>query len=958
MINTVMKEIDEINKLRNKIEALKEENTQLKSGIQEVFNTVPDLYRIDYQPNSPQDILNILGTTFKNVESKKNILNQNLQTLDSVSDGIAIFNKEGILVFSNKSFPKVFRLKSVDLLDKHWREIFTGLTKNPIKALISEANANYAIHKEVVIPYKGKNIFIATSMYPLSNGSFLTNAKDVTTEKEKLHKIQEQALLLKSSGEFIGICNSDFEFTFLNDAAIHLFSIQNDWAGVKFDDFILEKKSFTDEVIPKLKERKGWIGELNATTRNRTFPVGCEILPFEASQVSNGGYYIILRDITERKQAIKKLVDAKDVAENNMKIRQQFLANMSHEVRTPMNAIIGLSNLLLDGKLVGKQKEFANSIKLSADNLLVIINDILDISKIESGKLTIESVSFNFYKLIEGVKSIFKHKIEEKDIKFIIDIQEEIPEFLVGDPTRLNQILLNLIGNAVKFTDKGHIALTVKISEKKLKETTLQFQVEDTGKGIAKENLKKIFNVFTQESNNTTRLYGGTGLGLAIVKQLISIQGGKITVDSIINKGSTFSAEIKYKIPNKNKNKKVEFNSNFELSKLKESKIIMAEDYPMNQLLAKSLFDKWGINLTIVENGKILLNDLNTNSYDIILMDIQMPEMDGLEATRKLRQRGIKTPVIAITAHAFKEEQEQCIKAGMNDFISKPFKEDELKEKLITFLNIKTTDIQYISNKISTPISIDISYFKLDYIKEMGAGNEQFVTEMLEMFLEQVPQLLNNIIKAVNTGNKVDVSKYAHTLQSSFVIIERADVQSDLKKLELWGKNIESLDNPIGQLESIIEKAKLIIQSISDYLGLISNTSFTSIEMVYSTDAINALNINFNKLNELAEGNKDFVKEMLTLYISQTSKQLKDLKLLFEKNNYEGASVIFHNMIASFDLIGCENLMNSSRRLENSTLNHKQSKNLTNMANQFITLTESTFKIVKTKARSEFKINL
>lgn len=952
-----MKEINEIYKLRKEIEALKEENTQLKSGIQEAFNTVSNQYKIDTPPNNSQDILNLLGTTFKNLESKKNLLNQNLQTLDSVSDGIAIFNKEGLLVFSNKSFPKVFRLKSVNLLNKHWREIFTGSTKAPIKGLISESSVNYAIHKEVVIPHRGKNIFIATSMYPLQNGSFLSNAKDVTTEKEKLHKIQEQALLLKSSGEFIGICNTDFEFTFLNEAAIKLFSIQNDWIGVKFNDFLIEKNIFDKEVIPKLKEQKGWIGELNATTRNRTFPIGCEILPFEASQVSNGGYYIILRDITERKQAIKKLVDAKDVAENNMKIRQQFLANMSHEIRTPMNAIIGLSNLLLDGELAVKQKEFANSIKLSADNLLVIINDILDMSKIESGKLTIESVSFNFYQLIEGVKSIFKHKIEEKGIKFIIDVQEEVPEFLLGDPTRLNQILLNLIGNAVKFTDKGHIFLFVKMSEKTAKETTLQFQIEDTGKGIAKENLKKIFNVFTQESNNTTRLYGGTGLGLAIVKQLISIQGGTIKVDSIINQGSTFSAEIKYGIPKKSKKKKNEFNSNFGLSKLKESRIIMAEDYPMNQLLAKSLFDKWEINLTIVANGKLLLNDLNTNSYDIILMDIQMPEMDGLEATRKLRQRGIKTPVIAITAHAFKEEQEQCIKAGMNDFISKPFKEKELKEKLITFLHLKPDDIQSISKYSITPISNDISYFKLDYIKEMGAGDEGFVKDMLEIFSAQVPELLNNIIKAVNKGNKVDVSKYAHTLQSSFVIVERTDVQSDLKKLELWGKNMESLDNPIGQLESIIEKSKLIIQAISDYLGVISNTSFNSIEMAYDTDKLNELNINFDKLNELAEGNKNFVKEMLTLYVSQTSQQLIDIKLLFENNKYKEASIIFHNMIASFDLIGCENLMNSARRLENSTLNYKQSKNLTSIVHQFFILTESSFKLVKTKARAEFKIN-
>ena len=953
-----MKEKDNLLHLRKEIESLKKENLHLKGKIKDVFSTVshgkPTVYSTFNSDETLENLLNL----FSELESKKALLDQNLQALDSVNDGIAIFDKDGFLVFSNKSFPKVFRLSSQNLIGKHWREIFKGEIESSIRSLLREVNHNYAVHKEVVIPYKNESIFVSSSIHPLENGDFLINVKDVTREKEKLHKIQEQALLLKSSGEFIGICNSKFEFTFLNDSAINLFSIHNDWKGMKFSDFLLNGKVLEKEIIPKLKERKGWIGELNVKTKNRTFPIGCEIMPFQATQLSKGGYYIILRDITERKQAIKKLVDAKDAAENNMKIRQQFLANMSHEVRTPMNAIIGLSSLLLDGTLKGKQKQFADSIKLSAENLLVILNDILDISKMESGKLSIEKVSFDFYQLIEGVRSIFVHKIEDKGIKFIINIEEEIPDFLIGDPTRLNQILLNLISNAVKFTDKGHISLNIKAVTNSQSETTLQFEVEDTGLGIAKENLEKIFNVFTQESSNTARLFGGTGLGLAIVKQLIGIQNGKINVRSIINKGSVFTAEIKYGIPKVQLEQPKEFNEDFQLSKLKEARIIMAEDYPMNQLLAKSLFDKWGLHLTIVENGKELLNDLNTNTYDIILMDIQMPEMDGLEATRKLRQRGIRTPVIAITAHAFAEEQEQCIKSGMNDFISKPFKEKDLKEKLITFLHLKPDDIQTIRKHTPTPISNDISYFKLNYIKEMGAGDKRFTIDMLEMFLQQVPKSLNDIIKALNQGNKKEISKYAHTLQSSFEIIERSDVKSDLKRLELWGKEIEPLDNPIGELESIIEKSKLIIQAVSDYLGKVVNTSFTPIEMVYNTNTLSEVIINFRKINELAVGDNNFIREMLNLYVSQTSGQLEVISQLCKKGDHFEASTIFHNMIASFDLIGCENLMNSSRRLENLTINNEKSKNLDTMIDQFITLTKSTFEIVKTKANEEFKIKL
>lgn len=947
--------------LLEELEQLRSENNQLKLGIQTVFETVAKAHpKLEKRDSIHEDLISI-NSVFQSSEVSRTLLNQNLQALDSVSDGIAIFNKKGRIIFSNKSFPKIFKLKKESLIDLHWKEIFVGNTEEPIRSLLREVNSNYPIHKEVVIPFGKKNKFISSSIYPLENGSFLANVKDVTTEKEKLYKIQEQALLLKSSGEFIGICNADFQFTFLNDAATNLFLIKDNWEGLKFNEFIEDPNHFQNTIIPKVIEKKGWIGELNIQTENRVFPVNCEILPFQPTQVTKGGYYIILRDITERKQAIKKLVDAKDEAENNMKVRQQFMANMSHEIRTPMNAIIGLTSLLLDSKLQKKQKEFAESIRLSADNLLVIINDILDISKIESGKLSIEKIPFDFNQLLDGVRTTFIHKLEDQGIKFILDQDENVPELLLGDPTRLNQILLNLVSNAAKFTEKGHVGIYIKTMKRSDHEITLQIQIEDSGIGIAKENLEKIFNVFTQESDDTTRLYGGTGLGLAIVKQLVDMQNGKIWVNSRVNKGSSFFVEIPYGIPSNDALKGNDFNKDFEFSKLKDARIIMAEDYPMNQLLAKSLFDKWGLNLTVVGNGKELLNDLNTNSYDIILMDIQMPEIDGLEATRKLRQRGIKSPVIAITAHAFKEEQEQCIKAGMNDFISKPFKEDDLKEKLITFLNLKPGDFNSISKyqqKNEMPLSNDLSYFKLDYIKEMGAGDNEFVSQMLEMFIEQVPVLLNEMIDSINKGNKKELSKFAHTIQSSFVMVERSDVKSDLKRLELWGKGQEPLDNPIGELESVIEKSKPILQSIADYLGKTINITYNPIEIVTNVDNLIEISIDFGKIEELAEGDKQFVKGMLDLYIGQTSGQLDDIRGLSKLKQFKPTSLIFHNMIASFDLIGCENLMNYSRRLENAAKENSDIDKLQTMVDQFISLTESTFELVKSKAKEDFDLEI
>jgi signal transduction histidine kinase len=285
--------------------------------------------------------------------------------------------------------------------------------------------------------------------------------------------------------------------------------------------------------------------------------------------------------------------------------------------------------LLLDeGGLKGKKLEFTNAIKLSADNLMVVINDILDISKIESGKLTVEKIPFDFKKLMLGVKSIFQHKIESAGVKFKYTIDARIPQFIIGDPTRLNQILLNLLSNSEKFTEHGEICLSARLVNKVNQKLKLQFEVKDTGIGIAGKNLEKIFQEFTQESDNTTRLYGGTGLGLAIVKQLVRLQKGEIWVESSKNKGSSFFIEIEYDTANSNKTKE-----GFSADKLKSASIIMAEDYPMNRLLAKNLFKKWGLNLKIVNNGKDLLLDLDKHQYDVILMDVQMPKMGCIEAT-------------------------------------------------------------------------------------------------------------------------------------------------------------------------------------------------------------------------------------------------------------------------------------------------------------------------------------
>ena len=695
-------------------------------------------------------------------------------------------------------------------------------------------------------------------------------------------------------------------------------------------------------------QKNGWLGELTIETESRVFPTVCKIIPINPSYVlASGGYYIILRDITESKEAINKIVDAKNKAENNIMVRQQFLAKSSHEIRTSMSAIIGLSNLLIDQGLKGTQLEFANAIKLSADNLLVIINDILDISKIESGKLTVENIRFDFTKLMLGVKSIFQHKIESGGVKFKYSIDTRIPQFIIGDPTRLNQILLNLLSNSQKFTEKGEVSLSAKLINKVNQKLKLQFEVKDTGIGIAGKNLEKIFQEFIQESDNTTRLYGGTGLGLAIVKQLVKLQKGEIWVESSKNKGSSFFVEIEYDIA-KTKDTKEEFIAD----KLKSASIIMAEDYPMNRLLAKNLFKKWGLNLEIVNDGKELLIALDNHEYDVILMDVQMPKMGGIEATKRLRKKGIKTPVIAITGLSFKDEKILCEEAGMNDFLTKPFEEQDLKQKLLNYLELD--DLPNLDRTPSVESSkLNLEHCNLDYIKELSAGDSVFVEDLLSIFIEEVPELINKMIFSLNARSRLDVAKYAHRLKSSFLMIKRKDIEADLKKMELWGKESLKIKDPVDIISSIINQTQLVLNSISGYIGKPCKSQISPIEFLLSFEELKKLSIDFSRLDDFGQGEVEFKKEIIELYSKQTADQIEEVKKLNASKSYQDIALIIHNMIASFNLVGCQTLVNYSRGLEEVCLNIKNEERFTEQIMEYSLLIQESILLVNKKAKKE-----
>jgi signal transduction histidine kinase/CheY-like chemotaxis protein len=384
------------------------------------------------------------------------------------------------------------------------------------------------------------------------------------------------------------------------------------------------------------------------------------------------------------RKSLKKNVNELRVAKKNQSV---FLSNMSHEIRTPMNGILGMTRLLQKTSLSKEQEKYGGAIFTSANNLMVIINEILDFSKIEAGKLTLESVPFGINEKVNVWNETLKISAKVKKVGFKINVDKEVPGYLVGDSVRLNQIIYNLGGNAIKFTKKGNVVINIHVKEKTNNDVLLQIDVIDDGIGIPASKFDSIFRSFSQANESTTREFGGTGLGLTITKQLIELQNGKIWINSKEGVGSTFSFTLPYKITTEIKDKKQDIKNNEKklTEKLGELMVLLVEDNEINQLLAITIIEKWGFKVDLAENGIEAIEKVKENKYDIILMDINMPKMSGYEASQEIRGKlENKTPIIALTASAKKSENKKCYDVGMNDIVSKPFDPNVLLKKIDT----------------------------------------------------------------------------------------------------------------------------------------------------------------------------------------------------------------------------------------------------------------------------------
>ncbi len=389
------------------------------------------------------------------------------------------------------------------------------------------------------------------------------------------------------------------------------------------------------------------------------------------------------------KEKNRELEIQKDKAEKATHEKAMFLANMSHEIRTPLNGIIGISNILKNQKLKGEHEKLIRLISTSGENLLNIVNNILDFSKIESGQIQLEHIEFKIPTVVNNIAELLKFKAEEKRLELLVSISDKVPKRLKGDPYRLTQILTNLLNNAIKFTSKGSIRLLVELLQKDKNRVVLLFKVIDTGIGISEANRKKLFKEFSQADDFTTRKYGGTGLGLSICRNLVSLMSGEIGVTSSPGEGSEFWFSLPFEINEKPLNKLLADNS-----KLSGNiSILYAEDNVINQQVTQLLLKNAGIKCDIAHDGNIAFDKFREKRYDLILMDMQMPACDGIESTKKIREyeekhnNGKPAYIVAVTANAMNEDREKCFLAGMNDFITKPFSEDELLKVIKHVIN-------------------------------------------------------------------------------------------------------------------------------------------------------------------------------------------------------------------------------------------------------------------------------
>jgi PAS domain S-box-containing protein len=523
------------------------------------------------------------------------------------------------------------------------------------------------------------------------------------------------------------------------------------------------------------------------------------------------GFILDCRDITQRKKDAEELQRAQ-------KAKEQFLANISHEIRTPINGIAGMAALLTQNPSDAEQSLYLSAIQSASENLKVIINDILDLASIESGKLSFEKIAFNLSEMFYSLKSTFDHQAREKRIALQFDLEPEANQLVIGDPVRLNQILINLISNALKFTHRGQIDVKCNVFKRDKKTIHLRFEVSDTGIGIPQDKLITIFESFSQADASVTRKYGGTGLGLTIVKQLVELQGGHISVKSILDEGSSFSFVLPYELSTLKSSGSHAYAVKGKTDKtLRGLRVLLVEDNDINRLYATTILKNWGCVTMVAENGFVAVEKVKDETFDAVLMDVQMPVMDGFEATkfiRALEDNAKRTvPIIALTANATRKDFEKCLAEGMDDCITKPFTPDDLFKILTRYQPASYPVTSATSGKETETRKSRIDF---SYLKTVSNNNEEFIREIIDTFIDTIPEHLHQIKTCLRINDWDEVARVVHKIKSSLSLLGLQDAKNLAIEIENSIKDESEATQFTEMVNSFIDSLQFEINHLKE----------------------------------------------------------------------------------------------------------------------------------------------
>jgi two-component system sensor histidine kinase/response regulator len=659
-------------------------------------------------------------------------------------------------------------------------------------------------------------------------------AVQLDTERKQADLVRLQAAALESADNAILITSHDGTITWVNSA----FSALTGYASGEVlgqNPRILKSgqhdAAFYKSMWETLCSGQVWRGEMtNKRKDGSTFIEEQTITPVlsETGEITN--FIAIKKDITARKLIEVELEHARDAALESVRLKSEFLANMSHEIRTPMNGIIGVTELVLDSDLDEQQRHYIETIASSAESLLTIIDDILDFSKIEAGLLTFETVAFDLRLKVESLLDLMSERVRVKDLDMSLIFDADLPTNLCGDPTRLHQILTNLVGNAIKFTERGKVVVKVSKQSERDERVTIRFDVKDTGIGISESDQKKLFAPFVQADGSVTRRYGGTGLGLVIAKQLVEMMGGTISFTSDPDHGSIFSftasfikqtsqeraaqaAEVNLKDRRVLKDRRsvvrgakpAEDNKHFinkrGLNPLKVSVnrcVLLVEDNDVNQMVAGDQLASLGYSVDVASNGQEALDALSLKSYDVVLMDCGMPVMDGYTATAEIRRRegeGGPTPIIAMTAHAMKGDREKCLAAGMDGYIAKPVKRKTLEGIFATLFQDGNLSSAQVDPAVISGVSVigakgnedDSSVVDLVCLRDIASTPEK-LQHIIKLYLSHTRQRLEELRIAISHESAADIYAIAHKCLGSSRTCGMTAIVPALTELQRMGK--------------------------------------------------------------------------------------------------------------------------------------------------------------------------